>query len=115
MDLHKGMDHLQMEINRLNGLHEKAEHLRTQKTQEALALSEENNKLLGEIEDLKKEMTHKEENFTKMIESLKDDVTQSFLAGFETALEQAAVVHPTMDLFVLDPGKTVVDVQLKGD
>jgi len=49
-----------MEINRLIGLHEKVEHLYTQKTQEALALFEDRNRLLGEIEDLKKEMAHKE-------------------------------------------------------
>jgi len=35
--------------------------------------------------------------------------------GFEAALEQAAVVHPSMDLSKLDLGKTMVDGQLRGD
>jgi len=85
---------------------------REQPTQR-LALEIERNKLLAEIENLKKEMAHKEENATKTIEALKDDVTQSFLAGFETALEQATVVHPTLDLSALDLGKTMVDGQLR--
>jgi len=44
-----------------------------------------------------------------VVESLKDDVAQAFVAGFETALEQAPMVHPTMDLSALDPSKIVVD------
>jgi len=52
MELRQGMDRFQMEINRFNNLHKKAEHLYTEKTQEALALSEEKDKLLGEIENL---------------------------------------------------------------
>jgi len=115
MELRKGMDRLQMEINRLSDLYKKFEHLYTEKTQEALALFEEKDKLLGEIENLKKEMSHKEKDSNKMIESLKDDVTRSFLAGFEIALEQATIVHLTMDLSTLDPGKTVVDDQLRED
>jgi len=43
-------------------------------------------------------MAHKKENATKTIETLKDDATRSFLASFETTLEQATVVHPTLDL-----------------
>lgn len=58
-------------------------------------------------------MAHKEEDSTKMIEALKDDATRSFLAGFETALEQAAIVYPTLDLSALNLEKTVVDDQLR--
>jgi len=58
-------------------------------------------------------MIHKEENCTKIIEALKDDATRSFLVAFETTLEQAIVVHPTLDLFALDLGKIVVDDQLR--
>jgi len=76
-------------------------------------LSEERNKLLVKIENLKKEMAHKEENATKKIESLKDDATRSFLVGFEMALEQATVVDPALDLSSLDPGKTMVGDQLR--
>ncbi|KAK7335315.1 hypothetical protein VNO80_27093 [Phaseolus coccineus] len=103
------MDRLQAEINLFSSLHEKIKHLHAQNTQKALALSEVRNKLLGEVENLKKEMAQKEENANKMVESLKDDATQAFLAGFEMALEKATVVYPTMDLSALDPGKTVVD------
>lgn len=78
MELRQGMDRLQMEINRQNGLHKKAEHLYTEKTREALTLSEEKDKLLGKIENLKKEMDHKEEDSSKLIEYLKDDATRSF-------------------------------------
>jgi len=52
---------------------------------------------MAEIENLK-EMAHKEDHATKKIESLKDDATWSFWAGFETAL---------------DPGKTMVNDQLR--
>jgi len=60
-------------------------------------------------------MAHKEEDSNKMNESFKDDVTRSFLAIFEIALEQGTVVHSTMDLSALDPGKTVVDGELRED
>jgi len=56
VELRQGMDRLQMETNRLNALHKKTEHLYTEKTQEALTLSEEKDKLMGEIGNLKKEM-----------------------------------------------------------
>jgi len=45
-----------MENNQVKDLCKKAEHLYTEKTQEALALSIERNKLLDEIENLKKKM-----------------------------------------------------------
>jgi len=83
-----------------------------EKTQEALSLSEERSKLLGEIEGLKKEMALKEENSAKIIDSLNENATQSFLVGFQTALKQATIVQPTINLSELDPGKTVVDDKL---
>jgi len=72
-------------------------------------LAEQNNKLSNEIEDLKKEMICKEEDFTWVIDSFKEDDTQFYLVGFEIALEQAAIVHPTIDFSELDPGKTVLE------
>jgi len=60
-------------------------------------------------------MKHKEDNSAKVIDSLKEDATQSFLTDFETTLEKAAVVQPTMDLSKLDPSKTMVDDKLVGD
>jgi len=48
-------------------------------------------------------MAYKEEGSNKMIESLKVDATQSFLVGFEIALEQATIVLPVrMDGFKLE-------------
>jgi len=85
------------------------------KTQEGLSLAEEKRKLSNEIEDLKKETTHKEEDFSKITDSFKEDATQSYLVGFEIALEQATVVHPTIDFSDLDSGKIVVDEKLVGD
>ena len=67
---------------------------------------------MGEIEGLKKTIAFKEENSAKIINSLTEDATKSFLVGFEIALEQTTVVQHTMDLSKLDPGKTVVDDRL---
>jgi len=55
------------------------------------------------------------EDLTKDTESFKQDVAQSYLVVFEAALEQVAVIHPTLDLSELDLGKIVVDDQLRGD
>ena len=54
-------------------------------------------------------MICKEEDFTWVIDSFKEDDTQFYLVGFEIALEQAAIVHPTIDFSELDPGKTVLE------
>ena len=89
------------------------------KTQEGLVLAEEKSKLSNKIEDLKKEkeveMTHKQRKFSKVVDSLKDDATQSFIVWFETALEQAAIVHPTVDFFELNLYKSIVDGKLVED
>ncbi|KAL9325373.1 hypothetical protein ACSQ67_006018 [Phaseolus vulgaris] len=73
----------------------------------------------SKIESLKKEIgeeiTRKEGEFTKMVDSLKDDTTQSFIVGFETALEQASSVHPTVDFIELNPCKSIVDGKLVED
>jgi len=75
-------------------------------------LAEEKSKLSNEIEGLKKE---KEKEFCKMVDSFKDDATQSYIVGFETALEQAAIVHPIVDFSELNPGKIIVDGKLVED
>ena len=58
LELRPGMGNLKTEINQLKDLCQKIEHLYIVKTQEALALTEEKNKLLAEIENLKKKMAH---------------------------------------------------------
>jgi len=65
MELHKEVERLQDEINCLSGLHEEAERLRTEKTQEASSLAEEKSKLLTKVEELKKEVTRKGEDLIK--------------------------------------------------
>ena len=70
---------------------------------------------MTEVDELKKELTHKGEDLIKATDSFKQDVAQSYLVGFKATLEQAAVIHPSMDLSELDSGKTVVDGQLRGD
>jgi len=69
---------------------------------------------LNEAKKQNKEVTRKREDLIKAIDSFKQDVAQSYLVGFEAALEQASAVHPTMDLSELDPSKIVVDSQLRG-
>ena len=49
-----------------------------------------------------------------MVNSLKDDATQSYLVRFKTTLEQATVVHPIVEVSELDPGKTIIDGKLGG-
>jgi len=50
-----------------------------------------------------------------MVDSLKDNTTQSYIVVFETALEQAALVHPTVDFSELNPCKSIIDGKLIGD
>jgi len=115
MEFHKEVERLHAEINRLSSLHQEVERLRAKKTQEALSLPKEKSNLSNEVEDLKKEVNRKEEDLAKATDSFKQDVAKSYLVGFEAALEQAAVVHPTIDLSTLDLGKTVVNGKLVVD
>ena len=119
--LRKEVERLQAERNRSNGLLQEAEQIRVGKTQEAANraqeaanLAEERKKLLVEVDKIKGELIRKDEDFVKATDFFKQDTAQSYLVGFEAALEQAATVHPSMDLSTLDPGKTVVDSQLTG-
>jgi len=43
------------------------------------------------------------------------DTAQSYLVGFEAAIEQASGLHPEIDYSELDPCKTVVDGQLRDE
>jgi len=85
----------------------------------SLILVKEKIDVSSKIESLKKEIgeeiTRKEGEITKMVDSLKDDTTQSFIAGFETALEQASSFHPTVDFIELNPCKSIVDGKLVED
>jgi len=63
------------------------DHLRLElasKTQEGLVLSKEKFKNLEK--EMGEKITSKENEFSKMVNTLKDDATQSYIVGFETAL-----------------------------
>jgi len=64
---------------------------------------------------IKEKIIRKENEFWKMVDSLKDNTTQSYIVVFETALEQAALVHPTVDFSELNPCKSIIDGKLIGD
>jgi len=51
----------------------------------------------------------------KATDSFKQDADQSYLVGFEEALEQTSTLHPTLDFSELSPGKIMVDGQLRDD
>jgi len=104
MEFHQEVERLRVEVNR-SGV------ALAVKTQEGLALAEEKRTLSNEVEDLKKEMMRKEEDFSKATDPFKEDATQSYIVGFKAALEQATVVHP-VDFSEVDLGKIVVDGKL---
>ena len=68
--------------------------------------------ILENIRDREKDMARKEVDLSKMIDPLKDDVTQSYVVGFEATMEQAAIVHPSVDFSELSPCKAMVDGKL---
>ncbi|KAK6646238.1 hypothetical protein PHAVU_L003437 [Phaseolus vulgaris] len=61
--------------------------------------------LLRAMEDLKK----RENELSKIVGALQDDVASSFIVGFEVVKDQAVVFHPSIDLSDINPCKTVVD------
>jgi len=73
MELHKEVERLQTEIKRFSGLHQEVKRLRAEKTQKASSLVEENNKLLIEVDELKKELTRKIEDLIRAPNSFKQD------------------------------------------
>ena len=64
---------------------------------------------------MKRELTRKEEDFSKATNSFEEDVAQSYLVGFKATLEQTPIVHPAIVFSELDPGKIVVEGKLVGD
>ncbi|KAK7353840.1 hypothetical protein VNO80_19293 [Phaseolus coccineus] len=61
--------------------------------------------LLNAIDALK----GKEAEFFKTMDVLQHDMASSFIVGFEAAKDQAAILHPSMDLSEMNPCKTAVD------
>ena len=113
--LHKGMESLQEELKQSNLLRQDVEALLTEKAKETMSLTEEREKHLAKVEKLKGELAQKDEDLAKEKESFKNDVAQSYLVGFEEAVEQASGLLPEIDFSVLGPSKTVVDIQLKDE
>jgi len=71
------------------------------------------------VERLKEELAKKNwdliqkgEEMVKERETLTDDATNSYMAGFEDVVAQASGIYPEMDFAQLGLGKTVVDGQL---
>jgi len=54
-------------------------------------------------------------HFANTTEAFKLDAAQSYLVGFEVAIEKAAGIHPEIDYSKLDLGKAVVDGQLRDE
>ena len=106
----KKMEHLQFELQHSKGLLQEVEWLQAEKykevadrAQEADRLAEERNTLLAEVDKLKRELTVKDETFAQTTDSFKKDVAQSYLVGFEAAVEQATTIHPSLDFTELSP------------
>jgi len=91
------------------------------KTKEGLFLTKEKTDLavmvniLEKMGDQEEEMDCKEVELSKIIDTLKDDVTQAYVVGFEAAMEQATIVHPSLNFSELSPCKAVVDGKLIGE
>jgi len=116
------MEHLQNELKHSKGLKQEIERLLAEKTKEATKqtqevahLTEERGKLLAEVDKHKGALARKDEYFANEAEAFKLDTAQSYLVGFEAAIEQVLGLHPEIDYTELGPGKTVVDGQLTGD
>ncbi|ESW32997.1 hypothetical protein PHAVU_001G035000 [Phaseolus vulgaris] len=106
-DLQKEIDRLQTEAAEVDRL--RADFQRLDQFKSGLEV---------QIDQLKKENEDKQQKISQhetKIELLKDDVTNTFIVGFEAALEQVAAVHPSVDLSLMDPCKTVVEGKLVGD
>jgi len=84
----------------------------TEKSKEALDLSDKNSTLLAEVDKLKEELAQKDEEMVKERKALTNDAANSYLAGFEDVVTQALGIYPGMDFSQLGSGKTVVDGQL---
>ena len=116
----KEVERLQNELKHSKGLQQETEQLLTEKTKEvtkqtqkAARLIEERGKLSAEVDKLKGALAQKDEDFANEIEAFKLDAAQSYLMGFEAAIEQGSGLHPEIDYSELGPGK--IDGQLRGD
>jgi len=106
------MESLQEELQQSKLLCQEVEALLTEKAKEVAILTEEKEKLLAEVEKLKEELAQKDEDLAKEKEAFKNDVAQSYLVGFEEAIEQASSLHPEIGFFQLGSGKAVVNGQV---
>jgi len=88
--------------------------LLTEKSKEALELSDQIARLQTKVELVKKdeELIQKGEELVKEREALTDDVANSYMAGFEDVVAQASGIYPEMDFSQIGLGKMVVDWQL---
>ena len=116
------MDGLKQETTKLHEklqTQEKSKVLLTEKSKEALELSNKNAELQAEVEKLKGELTKKDEELiqkdekqVREREALTDNVANSFMAGFKDVVVQTLGIYPEMDFSQLGLEKTVVDGRL---
>lgn len=85
-------------------------------------MSNEKNNFAKKVDTLEKKMgaqeeeiAYKETKFSKTINTVKDDATQSYIVGFEAAMEQVALLHPSVDFSEFSPCKSVVNGKLFGE
>jgi len=103
VELRKEIERLQFELKHSNILQQEVERLQAEKAkeaadraQEAASLAEERNKVLAEVDNLKGELSRKDEDLVKTTKSFKEDAAQSYLVRFEEAIEQASTLHPNL-------------------
>jgi len=101
--LRQEMESLQAELQQSKLLQKETEALLTEKAKE---------KVLAEVEKIKEELTLKDEGIAKEKEAFKNDAAQSYLVGFDEAVEQASGLHPEINFSQLGLGKTVINRQL---
>ena len=117
------MEGLKQETTRLHEelqwTQEEARALLTEKSKEALKLSNKNAELQAEVERLKGELIKKDEELIRKgeehvqeREALTGDVANSYMAGFEDTVTQASWIYPEMDFSQHGLGKTMVDGRL---
>jgi len=56
-----------------------------------------------DFHELKGKIVRREAEWVNTSESLKNDITKSYVVGFEAVVEQACVIHPEIDFSDVNP------------
>lgn len=119
------VEELQKEITRLQAAVIEVDRLRTaegQWTQEKADLFLQIHRLEKEvtareeeIHELKGKIARRESEWATSSEAMKNDIANSYVVGFEAAMEQACITHPGVDFFEVNPCYAVVDGKVEKD